>query len=538
MSGNDPFDPFGQNERTIIRPNPGGRAPQQPAPGQQPAPQQPAPQQPMPQQPPPQGQPAQPTPYTPNMTPGGGAAPGQTWNQPGDYAQQPNHAPVPGGQMVPPGGQVPPGAPPGGYQQQPMGGAPVQNAAMPGNNPLITAAGPLLDLMGRLRNAMTQATFTNLKMSISREIEAFDGAATAAGANQQQLPAAKYALCATADDIVQNLPGEDRHVWTQDPMLGRYFGERIGGTRFYENLGEAMKNPGGNYDLLELMYVCLSLGFEGMHRASPQGAGAVQAARRDVHQALRGVTHGGGWAISPNWKGMDVAARSLGMQIPFWAVAALVALLMAGAFFGMRYMLAEETGEVTVAMAKVHPELAVEIERERPAPPPPPPPPPVDTGQLDRIREALAAEIAQGLVEAEYLDANFIIVRFSNKLLFPSGKAEVNANFRDVLAPRIGETFNRETEILRAKGYKHGRVVAIGHSDAQPISSASRWGSNHGLSEARAKSVMDAVVVHSPPDLRTIVEGRGPDDPICTPAEDTNCWPTNRRVEFLIERTL
>ncbi|MEM1160999.1 MAG: type IVB secretion system protein IcmH/DotU, partial [Pseudomonadota bacterium] len=364
MSGNDPFDPFGQNERTIIRPNPGGRAPQQPqqpAPGQQPMPQQPIPQQPLP----PQGQPQQPPAYSPNMTPGGGAAPQQTWNQPGQYSQQPNHAPPPGGQLVQPGGQVPPQGAPVMPQAAPMGGT-AQNAPMPGNNPLVTAAGPLLDLMGRLRNAMTQATFTNLKISIGREIEGFESAATAAGADQRQLPAAKYALCATADDIVQNLPGEDRHVWTQDPMLGRYFGERIGGTRFYENLGEAMKNPGANYDLLELMYICLSLGFEGMHRASPQGAAAVQAARRDVHQALRGVTNGGGWMISPNWKGMDVAQRSLGMQIPFWAVAALVAMLMAGAFFGLRFLLSEETGEVSLAMANVHPEIAIEIERERP----------------------------------------------------------------------------------------------------------------------------------------------------------------------------
>ena len=128
-------------------------------------------------------------------------------------------------------------------------------------------------------------------------------------------------------------------------------------------------------------------------------------------------------------------------------------------------------------------------------------------------------------------------MRFSNKLLFPSGSAEVTNDFKNVLAKRIGETFNNETELLSAKGLRHGRVVAIGHSDAQPLSAASRWASNYELSEARAKSVMDAVVFHSPPDLRTLIEGRGPDDPICTPAEDRNCWSENRRVEFLIERT-
>ena len=146
-------------------------------------------------------------------------------------------------------------------------------------------------------------------------------------------------------------------------------------------------------------------------------------------------------------------------------------------------------------------------------------------------------EIDAGLVEARYLDANFIIVRFSNKLLFPSGSAEVTKEFKDVLSKRIGETFNNETELLKAKGLQHGRVFGIGHSDAQPIGATSRWASNHALSEARAKSVMDAILAHSPNDLRTRIEGRGPDDPVCTPAEKRSCWPDNRRVELLIERT-
>ena len=65
----------------------------------------------------------------------------------------------------------------------------------------------------------------------------------------------------------------------------------------------------------------------------------------------------------------------------------------------------------------------------------------------------------------------------------------------------------------------------------------SRWASNHELSKARAKSVMDAIIQYAPPDLSTLIDGRGPDDPVCTPAEDPSCWARNRRVELLIERT-
>lgn len=535
MSGNDPFDPFGQNERTIIRPNPGGRAPQQPQnPGQgQPSQGQPSQGQPPQGQPgyPPQ-QPQQPNPYQP--TP-----PRPQHQQGGDFMQpmQDPYAQRGGQPQWGPQGQQPAGAP-----VQPT--APVALIPNPGNNPLLTAAGPLLDLLGRLRNAMTQASFTSLKQSVSREIENFEAAASAAGAYQQHLRDAKYALCAVADDIVQNLPGEDRHVWTQDPMLGRYFGERVGGTQFYAKLAEAMKNPGANYDLLELYYVCLSLGFEGMHRASQTGQAAVQAARRDVYQALRGVNPGGGWELSPHWKGMQVDRRSIGMQIPFWAVAALVALLLAGTFFGLRYLLGEKAYATTSEIRNIHPTGAIKLDnpvREGRAvandPPPPPPPTVDDKGQLERIQAALADEIAAGLVEARYLDANFIIVRFSNKLLFPSGGSDVTDDFKEQLAKRLGEVFANETQLMQEKGLRHGRVVAIGHSDAERISAGSRWKSNYELSEARAKNVMDAIQRWSPPDLRTLIEGRGPDDPICTPAEDRSCWAENRRVELLIERT-
>ena len=470
----DPFDPFGQNERTIIRPQPGGRAPQP--------------------------QPAADAAIA--------AAPANA-----GPARQPAQAPT---------------------------GRPIDSVRTPGTNPLIVAAGPLLDLLGRLRNAMTQARFADLKQSVARAIEGFDRGATEAGAYPEQLKHAKYAIAATADDIVQNLPGDDRAIWTQDPMLGRFFGERIGGTRFFDHLDAAMKNPGANYDLLELNYACLALGFEGKYRSLPQGQSELGKIRRDVYQALRGVNRGGGWALSPNWKGMDIGRKTIGRQIPFWAVGAVVALLLAGAFFGLRLALAGQTDRLASEIRAIHPDGAVEIARAKyTAPPPPPPPMPaatVDHGQLERIRIALKPEIDRGLVTADYLDANFIIIRMSNELLFPSGKAEVGADF-DPLAKRIGETFTAETQLLQQKGLRHGRVVALGHSDAQKLSATSRWSSNYELSKARAKSVMDAILTYAPPDLQTQVEGRGPDDPVCTPAEDRNCWAQNRRVELLVERT-
>jgi len=69
---------------------------------------------------------------------------------------------------------------------------------------------------------------------VGGEIQDFESRARAAKISAEQTRTAKYVLCATADDIVQNMPSEDRHLWTQHNMLSRFFGERVGGVRFFE----------------------------------------------------------------------------------------------------------------------------------------------------------------------------------------------------------------------------------------------------------------------------------------------------------------
>ena len=74
---------------------------------------------------------------------------------------------------------------------------------------------------------------------VADAIKFFEKDIRSAGISEAQATQAKYILCATADDIVQNIPTEDRHVWTQYSMLSRFFGERIGGVRFFEELDRA-----------------------------------------------------------------------------------------------------------------------------------------------------------------------------------------------------------------------------------------------------------------------------------------------------------
>ena len=131
-------------------------------------------------------------------------------------------------------------------------------------NPIMRAAGPVLLLLGRLRVAMLRASLASLMEQVAEAVNFFDKDIRKAGTETAQANTAKYILCATADDIVQNIPTEDRHVWTQYSMLSRFFGERIGGVRFFEELDRLLKEPAVNYNVLELQHACLALGFQGL----------------------------------------------------------------------------------------------------------------------------------------------------------------------------------------------------------------------------------------------------------------------------------
>src|SRR6516165_10493529 len=134
----DPPNPFRRGDRTIIRPNPGGRLPSPPLTNQPPS------SQPLPTPPPlgpgapsPPGWPPGATPQRPPLQPPQTYAPAPTTPAPEEWISTP---------ATPIDRQAP--APP------PMRALPVAELVAPNANPIMRAAGPLLLLLGRLRVAL------------------------------------------------------------------------------------------------------------------------------------------------------------------------------------------------------------------------------------------------------------------------------------------------------------------------------------------------------------------------------------------------
>jgi type VI secretion system protein ImpK len=470
MSSDDPFaEPF-DTDKTIIRPNPAGRRSSVPTP-----------------MPPPggaaaSGTPPMPPPTSPSATPPAASA-----------------ASAPFGQS--------------GQSTVPLDGATA------GLNPLNAAASSLFSLVGRIRNRAQHSDPAALRQSVVSEIQAFVNEALRIGIPAENLRVARYAICATVDDVVLNTPWGGRSIWTQQSMVGTFHKETYGGDRFYDLLSRLEQTPSQNRDLLEFLYVCLSLGFEGRLRVAQRGSEKHLSVRDNLARLIR--THRGPAepSLSPRWKGMDIPHRLLSAWTPLWVTGGLILAGLCLAFFTYSILLNGESGRLSDQIAAL--DFGGRIELDRPAPPPPPAEPsPAQLDTVEAVSAFLEPEIKEGLVSVASA-GNTLTIRITGSGMFPSAS--------DQLAPRFEDIMDR---VAQALDDEPGRIIVAGHSDNVPINTA-RFPSNLRLSLARAQSVMKRISASLTDKARISAEGRADKEPIAS-NDTAEGRAKNRRIEVIL----
>ncbi|TPI76979.1 type VI secretion system protein TssL [Mesorhizobium sp. B2-8-9] len=396
-------------------------------------------------------------------------------------------------------------------------------------NPILAAAAPLLMLFGQLRLIPVERQAAPLAERIADAIETFDRAIVKAGVAEQDARIAKFALCETADDLVGNLPWPDKDSWLQHSLAARFFHTQPTGTGFYGALNNILAQPEAHYDLLELMHACLSLGFQGQYRGLTSERNMLERVRRDVYDTLRYLKPRANDDVSPRWQGMAAALPKPRARLPLWAAAAAAATLVTVAFFGLRVLITDEGDATAGELLALNPSTPVTIERASVAAPTEPvlasPPPPAvpDTIQIDRIRAALAKEVAGGGLSVGE-KGEFIIIEINNQLLFAPGQAEVKPQFQPVAA-----------DIATALDAEPGPINIIGHTDNVKPKKSSIFKSNFDLSVARAKAVQAMLAKQLKDPSRLTADGRGEDEPIADNGT-ADGRARNRRVDVMIPK--
>ncbi|WP_192255984.1 type VI secretion system protein TssL, long form [Mesorhizobium caraganae] len=391
-------------------------------------------------------------------------------------------------------------------------------------NPIVAAAAPLLMLLGHLRLVAVERQAEPLAEHVAGLIEEFDRKIARTDISEEDARIASYVLCETADDIIANLPGSGREMWAQHAMLSRFFQVKPTGAGFFQALNTVLATPEPHRNLIELMHVCLSLGFEGQYRGQPREG--LERVRRDVYETLAYFRVPGDDDISPRWQGLSLTSAQGSRRIPLWAIAAATAAVLTAAFFTLRILITNDGEAVAGELLALNPATPVTIERTGFVPlteEVKAVAAPAAIAQVDRVRAALGKEIEAGGVSVG-TKGDFIVVEISNALLFQSGRADVKPEFEPV-AISIAAALNAE----------RGPIRIVGHTDNVKPKKTSAFKSNFDLSVARAQSVERMIAAHFSDPSRTKVEGKGEDEPIADNATPEG-RAKNRRVDVMIPR--
>lgn len=222
-----------------------------------------------------------------------------------------------------------------------------------GLNPLVNAASTLIAVFAKTGQSLTHPDISGLHQRLVSEIKKFDQALKQLNFQPEIIISARYTICTALDEAVLNTPWGSESAWPQRSLLSVFHNETFGGEKFFLILNKMLEQPAKNLYLLELMYLCLSLGFEGKYRVVNHGREQLDQVREDLYLTIRNQKGEFERSLSPTWRGLTNARKSLTSYIPMWvAVSVLGAVLLLG-YSGFRYMLFESSAPVVQKLDEI-----------------------------------------------------------------------------------------------------------------------------------------------------------------------------------------
>lgn len=425
---------------------------------------------------------------------------------------QAHYPPIPAGSNADPSSLPSYGAVSANRPHLPRDVASLSEFAAVGGIPLVQAAVPLLALAGRLRGQIANADIDSLRRQAIQEIKTFEDRARRAEIPAEDVLAARYALCTVIDEAVLNTPWGAQSDWSTQSLLVTFHREGAGGEKFFQILDRVSSEPQRYLALLELLYVCLALGFEGKYRLDERGPARLNEVRETLYRRIESLREAVEPELSPRWKGVEDRRNAVLRFVPLWVIAAACAVVLIGAYIYFDTKLAAAAEPVSATLAKVGLESLDPVAPAAPG------------ARTSGLRELLAPQIASGRISVEE-SGDRTLITLTAADLFASGSAKINASY-DELLNQVGHALNSVP----------GRVLVIGHTDDQPLRSF-RFKDNYELSRARALQVADLIRGAVTDGSRVEAAGKGSLEPRYQPADQPANRARNRRVEIIHRRT-
>lgn len=388
-------------------------------------------------------------------------------------------------------------------------------------NPLMAASSRLLALAAAVQADRQVTDPAGLLRSASAEAKAFEKTVSELGLGPQESARLRYAVLATLDDIVQNLPGGQQFDWARQSLVVQAFGRAFGGNEFWDILADMLSRPAAYADLLEVYHACMGVGFQGRYRVVADGQTGLSERMATTYGVLTDIRARPETDLVPHWRAVPAPMAKVGWLARVAMIAAAVFAGLLVLFFVLKLALDTRDEASRQALRQIPPVTPARIERAGGAVPMP------DSTELARIRARLTSPCIQAADDGANIRLVIAACPGLPAGMFEKGAAEVAPPYADLIV-QAGNALKPET----------GAITIAAHTDSDPIHGAlaASFADNMALSQARAAN---AVLLLAPVfgDLtRLTPEGRGDREP-ADRSDTPDAKAKNRRVELIIPRS-
>ncbi|MFM2484446.1 type IVB secretion system protein IcmH/DotU [Celerinatantimonas yamalensis] len=220
-------------------------------------------------------------------------------------------------------------------------------------NSMIDAATPLLGMAMRIRRLSHCDHVEAIYSQAVDEVKAIEVELTEAGYEHALILAYRYILCTFVDESVMITSWGADSIWAEHSLLTRFHNETWGGEKVFTILSRLQSEPTRYKAILEFIYLCLSLGFQGRYRVMENGHQEYQKVSQHLYQMLAHLQDQPPSHLTQASEHVVTTRDKLSKQVPIWSIFAGFGLLWIAIFIGYSFALHHQSVDVLAHLNQI-----------------------------------------------------------------------------------------------------------------------------------------------------------------------------------------
>lgn len=201
-----------------------------------------------------------------------------------------------------------------------------------------------ITLILQLRNTSDYGDQDTLRSRIHELLKKVERDAKVAGIDYEDIHYAIFALVAFIDETIIASGWSQKETWLAKPLQLELFNRFDAGEEFFVRLEKLRQRAQYNKSVLELYYLCMTLGFKGKYQL--QEREELRQIIEETYADLRHVKGRSAEILSPHGKRKDEIVEVVKKEVPAWVV--IVSAFAIGFFFYliMAFLISDSAGDV------------------------------------------------------------------------------------------------------------------------------------------------------------------------------------------------